>query len=42
MTQEATKRFSDVVMEDNVVEGIVGEMNPKNAIIIKKLGPKAQ
>ena len=27
---------ADVVMEDNVVEGIVGEMNPKSAIIIKR------
>ena len=26
---------ADVVMEDNVVEGVVGEMNPKSAIIIK-------
>jgi hypothetical protein len=27
---------ADVVIEDNAVEGIVGEMNPRNAVIIKK------
>ena len=27
---------ADVVMEDNVVEGIVGQTNPKNTVIIKK------
>ena len=27
---------ADVVVEDNVVEGVVGETNPKGAIIIKK------